>query len=149
MVRSVVVALLPVIVSAALCTETDFMPLTTVLVACATVSGMPPTALQSTPSTGDIARLCQFPQCKGFFMSLASLKCNDANGVPLASSSGVCNGVVAGPAASTTKPSTGSSPSTTVAGTTTSAPKPFATSSGLVAVASACALAVVAAAVNL
>ncbi|KAF0758976.1 hypothetical protein DYB37_003369 [Aphanomyces astaci] len=92
MVRTLFLALaLPAIASAAVCTEADFLPLATGIIACSAASGVTPTTLQGSATPADIVKMCQFPACQTFFSSFSSLKCTDAAGNSVSQAGAACS----------------------------------------------------------
>ncbi|ETV90596.1 hypothetical protein H310_14662 [Aphanomyces invadans] len=150
MVRSLLLLALPALASGAVCTQADFLPLLTEIVACTTASGISPTALSGTATPADVIKLCQYPACQAFFRSLATLKCTDAEGNSIAAVATACSALsgatTAMPANDTTTPvsATTASPITTASTAATSAPPNAVTSNGIVTIVSTGALVVAA-----
>ncbi|CAK4076714.1 unnamed protein product [Aphanomyces euteiches] len=133
-----VAALVP-LAYAADCTDSDFLPLATSVLACSAASGVSFTT--STFNLTTAATLCKYTDCKTFLTGLGALKCTES-GESLAPAATLCSAVASANSTtgSTSGSSSGSTPTTTASSsasssgstTTTAAPSTTATS-GVVA----------------
>ncbi|CAK4650359.1 unnamed protein product [Aphanomyces euteiches] len=122
-----VAALVP-LAYAADCTDSDFLPLATSVLACSAASGVSFTA--STFNLTTAATLCKYTDCKTFLTGLGALKCTES-GESLAPAAMLCSAVAS--ANSTTGSTSGSTPTTTAStlgSSSESTPTTTASSSG-------------------